>query len=319
MVGGGFIGLEVAACHRGLEVALVELQPQVLPLLDTELAEPLHRALESHGVQLELGRGIAEIEEQNGLATAVLLTDGTRLPADIVLLGLGVRPNVKLAVDAGLPIGASGGIATDDFMRTSDADIYAVGDAAQVCLSTHRRAPTRPTRRACELHGAPCRRTRCDRCVAPGPVARGTSIVRVFEQTAGITGLSLRAALKAGLDAHAVHITANHHAGYFPGAEEMLLKLVYENGTGRVLGAQAVGGAGIDKRLDIIATVTHFQGTVHDLAQLDLAYAPPFGSAKDPVHMAAFTAENQLDGLVRVVRPGRRPGRVPGCGRARRH
>ena len=135
------------------------------------------------------------------------------------------------------------------------------------------------------------------------PAAHGTSIVRVFGKSAGITGLSLRAARKAGLDARAVHITGNHHAGYFPGAEQMLLKLVYENGSGRVLGAQAVGGAGVDKRLDIIATLMYFHGTVHHLAELDLAYAPPFGSAKDPVHMAAFAAENDLDGLAPLLQP----------------
>ena len=305
VVGGGFIGLEIAEQfhRRGLEIALVELQPQVLPLFDPEIAEPLHRELETHGVQLELGRGIASIEEKNGTATAVILSDGTRLPADIVLLGLGVRPNVKLAVDAGLKLGTSGGIATDDFMRTSDADIYAVGDAAEYAygptggrMRVALAGPANRTGRLAGEHAA----TGASR---PGPVARGTSIVRVFEKTAGITGFSLRAALKAGLDARAVHVRANHHAGYFPGAEEILLKLVYENGTGRVLGAQAVGGAGIDKRLDIIATLTHFQGSVHDLAQLDLAYAPPFGSAKDAVHMAAFAAQNDLDGLARLMQP----------------
>jgi rhodanese-related sulfurtransferase len=210
---------------------------------------------------------------------------------------------VKLAADAGLKIGASGGIATDDTMRTSEPDIYAVGDAAEYAygptggrMRVPLAGPANRTGRLAGEHAA----TGVSRS---GPVARGTSIVRVFGKTAGITGLSLRAALKAGLDARAVHVTANHHAGYFPGAEQILLKLVYENGTGLVLGAQAVGGEGIDKRLDIISTVTHFHGTVHDLTQIDLSYAPPFGSAKDPVHMAAFAAENDLDGLACLVQP----------------
>ncbi len=305
VVGGGFIGLEVAEqfSRRGMQVTLVEMQPQVLPLLDMEMAEPLHREIEAHGVQLELGRGIASIEETAGAASAVMLTDGTRLPADIVLLGLGVRPSVKLAADAGLQLGASGGIATDDFMRTSDADIYAVGDAAEYAYAPSgarmRVALAGPANRTGRLAGEHA----ATGAARQSPAAYGTSIVRVFGKSAGITGLSLRAARKAGLDARAVHITGNHHAGYFPGAEQMLLKLVYENGSGRVLGAQAVGGAGVDKRLDIIATLMYFHGTVHHLAELDLAYAPPFGSAKDPVHMAAFAAENDLDGLAPLLQP----------------
>lgn len=305
VVGGGFIGLEVAEqfCERGIEVSLVEMLPQVLPLLDPEMAEPLHREIEAHGIRLELGRGIAAVEETGGAARAVMLADGTRLPADLVLLGLGVRPSTKLAADAGLQIGASGGIATDDYMRTSDPDIYAVGDAAEYAY-----APT-GTRLRVALAG-PANRTgrlagehAAAGTARPSPVVFGTSIVRIFGKSAGITGLSLRAARKAGLDVRAVHITGNHHAGYFPGAEQMVLKLLYENGSGRVLGAQAVGGAGIDKRLDIIATLMYFRGTVHQLAELDLAYAPPFGSAKDLVHMAAFAAENDLDGLARLLQP----------------
>ena len=305
VVGGGFIGLEVAEqfCARGIEVTLVEMLPQVLPLLDPEMAEPLHREIEAHGVRLELGRGIAAVKETGGAASAVILTDGTWLPGDLVLLGLGVRPSTRLAADAGLQIGASGGIATDDYMRTSDPDIYAVGDAAEYAY-----APT-GTRLRVALAG-PANRTgrlagehAATGSARPSPMVYGTSIVRVFGKAAGITGLSLRAARKAGLDARAVHITGNHHAGYFPGAEQMVLKLVYENGSGRVLGAQAVGGAGIDKRLDVIATLMYFWGTVHQLAELDLAYAPPFGSAKDPVHMAAFAAQNDLDGLAPLLQP----------------
>ncbi len=305
VVGGGFIGLEVAEqfLQRGLHVTLVEMQPQVLPLLDPEMAELLHREIEAHGVGLELGRGIAAIEEVNGAACAVLLADGTRLPADLVLLGLGVRPSTGLATDAGLQIGASGGIATDDYMRTSDPDIYAVGDAAEYAYAptaARMRVPLAgPANRTGRLAGEHA----ATRSARRSPAAFGTSIVRVFEKTAGITGLSLRAARKAGLDARAVHITGNHHAGYFPGAEQMVLKLVYENGSGRVLGAQAVGGAGVDKRLDVVATLLYFGGTVHQLAELDLAYAPPFGSAKDPVHMAAFAAENDLDGLAPLLQP----------------
>jgi NADPH-dependent 2,4-dienoyl-CoA reductase/sulfur reductase-like enzyme/rhodanese-related sulfurtransferase len=306
VVGGGFIGLEMAEQlrGRGLDVALVELQAHVLPLLDPEMAEPLHREIEGRGVRLELGRGIASIEEKDGAAGAVVLTDGTRIDADVVILGLGVRPNVKLAKDAGILLGSSGGIATNDHMQTSDPDVYAVGDAAEYeygPTSSHMRVPLAgPANRTGRLAGEHA----VTGSARPAPSAWGTAIVRVFGKTAGITGLSEHAARKAGFDVRAAHVSANSHAGYFPGAEPMVLKLVYEAGSGRVLGAQAVGGDGVDKRLDVVATTLHHHGTVHDLAQLDLSYAPPFGSAKDPVHLVAFVAENDLVGQARLVPPG---------------
>ncbi len=235
--------------------------------------------------------------------TAVSLADGTRLPADLVLLGIGVRPNVALAEAAGIELGASRGVATDEFMRTNDPDIYAVGDAAEYTFGstgTKTRVPLAgPANRSGRLAGEHAA-TGSSR---PAPAAWGTSIVRVFGTTAGITGLSLKAAREAGFEATAVHVIANDHAGYYPGAQAMALKLVFEEGSGKVLGVQACGGNGVDKRLDVAATLTHFGGTVHDLAQLDLAYAPPFGSAKDVLHMAAFAAENHLDGLAPVLQP----------------
>ncbi len=305
VVGGGFIGLEVAEQlrQRGLEVALVEMQAQVLPLMDREMAEPLHRELEGRGIRLVLGQGLKEIETADGRARAVIVADGTRLEADFVLLALGVRPNAWLAKDAGLELGASGGIATNDFMQTNDPDIYAVGDAAEYAygptggrMRVPLAGPANKTGRLAGEHAA----TGHGRAA---PAAWGSAIVRVFGKTAGLTGLTLKAAKKTGLDARAVHITGNHHAGYFPGAEPMLLKLVYENKTGRILGAQAVGAQGVDKRLDIVATLLHHGGRVDDLAQLDLAYAPPFGSAKDPLHMAAFAAQSDLNGLVPLLAP----------------
>ena len=305
VVGGGYVGLETAEQFRrkGMDVALVEMQPQVLPLHDPEMVEPLHRQLEFNGVHLELGNGIASIEEQSGRAAAVILADGTRLPADLVLLAIGVRPNTALAEAAGIELGGSRGIATDDHMRTNDADVYAVGDAAEYRFgptgARQRVALAGPANRTGRLAGehAATGESR------PAPAAWGTSIVRVFGTSAGMTGLSLKAAKAAGLEATATHVIANNHAGYYPGAQAMIVKLVFEEGSGKVLGAQACGGEGVDKRLDVISTVMHFGGTVHDVAQLDLAYAPPFGSAKDPVHMAAFAAQNHLDGLAPVVQP----------------
>ena len=281
----------------------MELRDQVMPFFDREIAEPLHREIERNGVRLELGRGLAAIESSGGAVTGVTLTDGTRLPAELVMMGIGVRPNVDLAAQVGLTIGASGGIATDGAMRTSDPDIYAVSDAAEYCFG-----PTGERMRVPLAGIANCTGRLAGEHAAGGsshraPATWGTSVVRTFGYAAGIAGLSLRAARKAGLDASAAHIVSYHHASYYPGAAPLALKLVYERGGGRVLGVQAVGAAGVDKRLDVIATLMHFRGTVEDLAELDLAYAPPFGSAKDPLHMAAFVAQNDLDGLAPLIQP----------------
>jgi NADPH-dependent 2,4-dienoyl-CoA reductase/sulfur reductase-like enzyme/rhodanese-related sulfurtransferase len=306
VIGAGYIGLEVAEQfrRRGLDVTVIEREPQVLPFLDREMAEPVQREIEANGVTLALGQGFAAIEAPEGAARAVILEDGSRIPADIVLLGVGVRPNVALAQAAGLRIGAEGGIATDACMRTSDPAIYAVGDAAEYVFGPTGEKARIPLAGIANRTGRLAGEHAATGASRVAPAAWGTSVVRVLGRSAGATGLCLRAATAAGLTARAAHVVGHHHASYYPGAETMALKLVYEVGTGRVLGAQAVGGAGIDKRLDVVATLMHFRGTVHDLAALDLAYAPPFGAAKDPVHMAAFVAQNDLDGLLRLVQPG---------------
>ncbi len=305
VVGAGFIGLEVAEQlkERGLDVTLVEKIGQVLPPLDTEMAEPLRRELLRHGIKLISGSGFSAIRENNGTATGVVLDNGSVVEADLVILGLGVRPSNQLALAAGLGVGPTGGILTDEYQRTADLDIYAVGDAAEYRLGTtglRGRIPlagiANRTGRLVGEHAATGKSARA-------PAAWGTAIIKVFGLGAGIAGDSLKSALKRGLNARAVHITANHHASYYPGAKSFTLKLVYQAGTGRILGAQAVGGAGIDKRLDVIASFLHFGGTVRDLAQVDLAYAPSFGSAKDPLHMAAFAAMNDLDGLAPILQP----------------
>lgn len=301
VVGAGFIGLEMVEqlVRRGLSVSLVELQDQVLPPLDPEMAYPLHEELERHGVSLHLGTGIAGLTlAADGWAAGVQLDNGDELPADLVVLGLGVRPNVALAKDAGLTLGSQGGIAVNAHLQTSDPAIYAVGDAVEYTFGPTG-APMRvplagPANRAGRLAGEHAATGRGQ----PMAPVMGTAIVRVFEQTAASTGLSLKLARRLNVAAASVTITANHHAGYFPGAQPMTLKLIYAPDTGRILGAQAVGRAGVDKRMDVIATAMRFNGTVRDLAGVDLAYAPPFGVAKDPVQLAAFAASNQLDGLV---------------------
>lgn len=305
VVGAGFIGLEVAEQlkERGLEVTLIEKSGQVLPPLDGEIAEPLRRELLRNGIHLISGTGFTAIRESAGSATGVVLENGTTVDADMVILGLGVRPYSQLASAAGLGVGPTGGIQTDEHQRTSDPDIYAVGDAAEYRLGTTGQRGRIPLAGIANRTGRLAGEHAATGKSAPAPAAWGTAVIKVFGLGAGIAGDSMKSALKRGVAARAVHITANHHAGYYPGAKSMTLKLVYEAGTGRILGAQAVGAAGIDKRLDVVASFLHFGGTVRDLAQVDLAYAPPFGSAKDPLHMAAFAAINDLEGVAPVIQP----------------
>lgn len=306
VIGSGFIGLEmVEQLHRrGFAVALAELQPHVLPLLDPEISHPLLHELKSQGISIYTGDGIQKVvTDASGAACGVQLASGMVIDADLVILGLGVRPQTGLAAQAGLEIGASGGIATNAWMQTSDPDIYAVGDAAEYPYgptgTQMRVALAGPANRAGRLAGE---HAATGKSAAMAPVF-GTSIVRVFEWSAGITGLSAASANRYGIAARSVTVLANHHAGYYPGAQQLTLKLTYDPDTGRILGAQVIGREGVDKRLDVIATAMAFRGTVRDLAGLDLAYAPPFGSAKDPIHQAAFAACNQLDGIEDFVEP----------------
>ena len=309
VIGAGFIGLEMveALDGRGMHVALVELAPQVLPPLDADMARLVEAELRRHHVDLHLGNGLKAFEtttrDGQSVATHVVLNDGTKLDADLVIVGVGVRPNVALAKDNGLALGDTGGIRVDDNLRTSDGDIYAVGDAAEY---THgvadllMRVPLAgPANRAGRLAGQHAATGSAPK-MAP---VMGTAIVRVFDLVAAVTGAGSRLLDRLKTPYRFLHVRANHHAGYFPGAQPMTLKLIYQPDTRRVLGAQAVGQAGVDKRIDVIATALRFGATVDDLTELDLAYAPPFGSAKDPVHMLGFAAVNDLDGVVHFLAP----------------
>lgn len=317
VVGAGFIGLEMAEqlARRGAEVTLAEAAREVLPALDAEVALVLRRELEAQGVRVhtgdalaaiehDVGPGLAGMKETGGAGRArVRLASGRVLDADVVILGIGVRPNTALARACGLTLDASGAIAVDAFMRTSDPAIYAVGDAVAyrhaVTGRPVRAALGGPANRAGRLAGEHAATGRA----RPMAGVLGTAIVRAFGVTAGVTGLTETAAAREGFAAKAAIVPANDHAGYYPGAQRLILKLVYEVGTGRVLGAQAVGGRGVDKRLDVVATALSLGASVWDLAGLDLAYAPPFGSAKDPVHLAAFVACNDLEGSDVTVSP----------------
>lgn len=304
VIGAGFIGLEMVEqlVARGWQTTLVELLPQVLPPLDAEMAVPLQDALKNQGVQLELGNGIKRIlVGSNGHATGVELQNGKVVDGTLIILGMGVRPNTGLAVEAGLQMGRTGGILTNASLQTSDPEIYAVGDACEYLFGptgeSMRIALAGPANRAGRLAGEHAATGRCH----PVSPVLGTAIVRVFELAAAMTGLSAKAASKSGIPYRSVTIVAGNHAGYFPGSSPITLKLIYSPDSGRVLGAQAIGAEGVDKRIDVIATAMAFNATVRDLAGLDLAYAPPFGSAKDPVHHAAFTACNQLDQFDDVI------------------
>ncbi len=306
VIGAGFIGLEMVEqlVGRGFAVAVAELLDQVLPPMDPEMVAPLQDDMRSRGVTLELGSGIRCItKDAAGNATGVELLNGKTLSGSLIILGMGVRPNTRLAIEAGLEIGTTGGISTNAFCQSSDPDIYAVGDAAEYLTAplgqSMRVALAGPANRAGRLAG---QHAATGTAAANAPVL-GTAIVRVFEYAAGMTGLSAKAATRAGLKFRCVTIVAGQHAGYFPGATPITLKLIYAADDGRVLGAQAIGKDGIDKRIDVIATAMAFNATVRDLAGLDLSYAPPYGSAKDPVHQAAFAACNQLDGLGDLLDP----------------
>lgn len=310
VVGAGFIGLEMVEMFLRLKmrVSLVELQTQVLPPLDVEMARMVERELRRHEVDLRLGSGLQdfELERADGRDTVshVVLDDGSRLAADVVIVGIGVRPNAQLAAEAGLRLGESGGIRVNEFLQTSDPDIYAAGDAVEythAVADLHMRVPLAgPANRSGRLAGEHAATGRC----APMPPVLGTAIVRVFDTVAAVTGCNERCVARLGGTVQRLYITANHHAGYYPGAQSMTLKLLYRPDDGKLLGAQIVGGEGVDKRIDVLATLIHLGGTVQDLTELDLAYAPPFGSAKDPLHMAGFAAANERDGLVQFVQPG---------------
>ena len=306
VAGGGFIGLEVAEQlhRRGLQVAVVERNAQVLKPFDPEMAAHLHNELRKHGVALHLGNGLSRFEAPQGHEDAggsvVVLADGTRLAADVVVMGLGVRPESKLAVAAGLEIGPTGGIKVDDRLRTSDPNIYAVGDAIEVTHAVTGAPALIPLGGPANRQG----RTAADTIFGVGsrhPGALGTAIVRVFDLTAGVTGANEAQLDAAGIAFEAVHLHPSSHAGYYPGAKALALKLLFAPQTGKLLGAQAVGADGVDKRIDVLATALRAGMTVDDVAELELCYAPPFGSAKDPVNLAGMAAQNVRAGRVRLI------------------
>jgi NADPH-dependent 2,4-dienoyl-CoA reductase/sulfur reductase-like enzyme/rhodanese-related sulfurtransferase len=299
VVGGGYIGLEMAEQlkNRGLGVTLVEAMPQVMTPLDPEMAAWLHAELRAKGVELHLGDSVAAFESpkpgESARASVVVLRSGKRIEADIVVLGLGVRPETSLAKNAGLELGALGGVRVNEHLQTSDPKIYAVGDAVEV----HDRVTGAWS--IIPLAGPANRQGRIAADNIFNRPARyqgtwGTAILRLFNLTAGCTGANEKSLRRAGIPFQALHLHPGSHAGYYPGAEPIAMKILFAPGTGKLLGAQAVGHDGVDKRIDVLATALKAGMTVDDLAELELAYAPPFGSAKDPVNLAGMVGQNVL-------------------------
>jgi len=303
VIGAGFIGLEMAEqLHRlGIHVTIVELEKQVLPQLDAEMAKLMESELRDNGIELILGDGIARFLPSSEAITCELAS-GRQCPADFVVLSIGVRPDTALAREAGLKLGARGHIEVDNYQRTSAPGIYAAGDAVEtVDRVTDERA-------AIPLGGPANRQGRVaadhiylGEKARPYPGSMGTAIVRVFSVAAGLTGWTERRLQRAGKPYRATMVNDNHHAGYFPGARPLTLKVLWDPRDGRLLGAQASGFEGVDKRLDVLATAIAARMTVEDMCHLELSYAPPFGSAKDLVNLAGFAATNQSDGLVEFV------------------
>jgi NADPH-dependent 2,4-dienoyl-CoA reductase/sulfur reductase-like enzyme/rhodanese-related sulfurtransferase len=297
VVGGGFIGLEMAEnlAHRGLAVTVLEKLPQVLPPLDPEMAAPVATHLRERGVTLALGDGIAGFDTSAG--GLVASTDsGARHAAELVILAIGVRPETELARAAGLPIGPRGGIAVDARMRTADPHVWAVGDAVEVTDVVTGQETIVPLAGPANRQGRIAAESICGRASTFRGV-QATAVVGVFGLVVATTGASEKGLVRAGVaHARAVHLHPGHHAGYYPGATPIHLKLLFDARGGRVLGAQAVGLEGVEKRIDVIAATIQLGGTVRDLAEAELCYAPQFGAAKDPVNLAGMIATNHLDG-----------------------
>ncbi len=301
IVGAGFIGMEMMEnlMRRGIATTVVEHNDQILPPWDREMVSPLAEHIRSQGVQLQLSDAAEAIEPSNG-QLSIHLRSGKQLTADFVVLSVGVRPENKLAVEAGLETGQRGGIRVNEFMQTNDPEIYAVGDA----IETRHYINNSPTQ--IPLGGPANRQGRIAADHIFGRASRyrgtqGTAIVGVFEMTAAMTGFSEKVLRATQTPFEKIYIHPTHHAGYFPGAEQMSLKLLFAPTDGKILGAQIVGRSGVDKRIDVLAVAIQAGMTVYDLEEMELAYAPQYGSAKDPINMAGFVAADVLGQLQPVV------------------
>ena len=302
IAGGGFIGVEMAEnlVHRGLKVTLAEFAPQIMPPFDPELALLLQDALEKGGVTVWTNTGVKTIEKQ-GNALTVTFTDGSKAQTGAVVLALGVAPETALAKAAGLKIAENGGIAVDDRMCTSDPDIFAAGDAVTVLGADGKEALV-PLAGPANRQGRSVAANVLGGREENGRRVLGASVVRAFGTVGACVGQNEKQLKRAGTAYRKIYTFPLSHAGYYPGGTSIAMKLLYD-AEGRILGAQAVGSEYVEKQIDVIAAVMKLGGTVHDLAELELCYAPPFNSAKSPVNMLGFVAENELSGLCPMMTP----------------
>ncbi|MCI6474925.1 MAG: CoA-disulfide reductase [Mucispirillum sp.] len=299
VIGGGYIGVEMAENLRnaGLDVTIIEMQNQVIAPLDYDMACILHNELERNGVTLNLETALEKIEE-NGSLLKVITNKGT-IDTDMVILAIGVKPETKIAADAGIKLNSRGAFIVDENMKTSDEFIYAAGDAVEVTDFITNEKSVIPLAGPANKQG----RIAADNIAGIKSSYRGTqgsAILKVFNLTAASTGITEKKAKQLGLNYEKSFTISGSHAGYYPGATEMFIKTIFDKDTGKILGAQIVGEDGVDKRCDVIAAAINFKATVYDLTKLELCYAPPYSSAKDPVNMAGYVAENILKGVVKI-------------------
>ena len=292
IIGAGFIGVELAENlkHRGIQTTLISSRETILPQYDSEMIEPLQALLVKNGIELKLNAQTVEIKE-----SSVVLSDGQEIAAELVVMAIGVEADHALAVAAGLKIGQAGGIWVDDQMRTSNPDIYAVGDAAEKANSLTGQNQMIWLANLANRHG----RLVADVIAGEKVSARkaiGTGIIGAFGMALAVTGLTEGAAKALGIKHQVIHLHPGSHAGYYPGAERVSLKVLFDPVSGKLLGAQGVGFDGVDKRIDVIATAIFAGLTIDDLMDLELAYAPPFGSAKDPINQAGYVGNNVRQG-----------------------
>lgn len=297
IVGGGFIGLEMAEnlAGAGLRVSVLEMQDQILPPFDADMVRGLETHLKDLGVALHLGDALTGFETGGDGRLIVRAASGLSLPAGIVILSIGVRPETGLAKACGLELGSRGGIRVDDGMRTSDPRIWAVGDAVEKMDFMTGEWTAVPLAGPANRQGRVAADNICGRRSAFRGV-QGTAICKVFDRVAALTGLNEKTLLRTGRAYEKIYLHPGHHAGYFPNAKPIHLKLLYSPGDGRLFGAQAVGEEGVDKRIDVIAMAIQKGATVHDLEEAELCYAPQFGAAKDPVNVAGMIAGNAMNG-----------------------
>lgn len=301
LAGGGFISLELAENLRemGLEVTIVQKLNHLLNPMDYDMATFLHGKMRSRGIQLVLGKSVAGLSAaREGIQIQV--ENHPPLTADMVILAIGVRPDSSLAKDAGLALGAAGSILVNDRMETSLPDIYAVGDAVQIRHQVSEKDVRIALAGPANKQGRIAADNICDGD-SHYAGAQGSSIIKLFDMTAAVTGLNEEAAADAGIDYDKVYLSPSSHASYYPGAKTMTMKILFERNTLRLLGAQIVGFDGVDKRIDVLAAAIYAGLSARDLTELDLAYAPPYSSAKDPVNLAGYLIENLADGRVKQI------------------